>query len=289
MSRIFLCGMTQNQVDNIRALTDPIYQEVDGLCFVDHESTDGTRELLEERKGAGKIISRPFRMNHDFSLNHILLDGGFKEGDLLLFRDSMERFNPEFAKNIRKTFDSFIMAGFKTFYNYGKPFAVVYHDGLYINGAVHWGIENTQPKAIDLRDYHNEDNHEWTWRLKDGEEGGRPADNKIDHEARYYFVYGRSNHLLLGRENDLDSYRYLEMIRLHTREYARQKGFERTLDGLKEFMKWGMDIGEREEQEVEQFKIWVNSCSILKNFYRKHILAHKWEDIKETENSWVLK
>ena len=54
-------------------------------------------------------------------------------------------------------------------------------------------------------------------------------------------------------------------------------------------MKWGMDIGEREEQEVEQFKIWVNSCSILKNFYRKHILAHKWEDIKETENTWVLK
>lgn len=285
---LYLCLITHNQYENVKALTDPIWEHIDGIISVDAGSTDGTKELLEERKGAGQVLHRTWSNDHDLQMAVWLRQSVLKEGDWFLVRDSMERFNPEFAQGIRKFIDSFDMAGVKTMFNYGKLFAAKYNDSMIIQQSPHWGLVGWQPKAIDLRDYHDETKKEWTWRVFDGEEGGRPADNKIDHEARYYWNYGRSNHLLLGRENDLDSYRYLEMIRLHTREYARQKGFERTLDGLKEFMKWGMDIGEREEQEVEQFKIWINSCSILKNFYRKHILAHKWEDIKETENSWTL-
>ena len=287
MSRIFLIGMTQNQVDNIRALTDPIYQEIDGLCFVDHGSTDGTRELLEERKGAGKIIERPWLMSHDFSLNHVLLEGGFKDGDYLILRDSVERFNPEWAKKIRNFIDTLDFAGVRTLYNYGKIFAFKYNDSLFFNGSPHFGVEGVQHKMVDLKDYHNEDLHEWTWRIRDGEEGGRPIDNKIDHEARYYFQYGRSNHLLLGREDCIEEYQRLELIRKHVRDQAKLLGFKTDIDGLKDFMRWMTDE-EREDQTRLNGLNWINSCSILKNFYRIHLLNHSWDDIISTENSWTL-
>ena len=43
--RVFLCGITHNQVDNIDKLTANIWEHVDGLIFVDGGSTDGTKEL----------------------------------------------------------------------------------------------------------------------------------------------------------------------------------------------------------------------------------------------------
>ena len=77
------------------------------------------------------------------------------------------------------------------------------------------------------------------------------------------------------------------MIRLHIRDQSRLLGFELTLQGLEDFMRWMTDE-EREEQTRINGLNWINSCSILKNFYRKHIAKESWDDIISTENSWEL-
>ena len=60
MKKIWLCGITQNSCLDIDEMTSDIHQYFDGLIFVDHQSEDGTKEILDARKGAGEIISLPF-------------------------------------------------------------------------------------------------------------------------------------------------------------------------------------------------------------------------------------
>lgn len=282
MSKIYLVGMTQDQKKNIKVLTDPIYKYIDGLIFVDHGSTDGTRELLEERKGCGKIIEKKWCRSNDHSMSSILLEGCAEQGDFLIFRDSLERFNPDWAKNIRQFCDSLRMQGIRTCYNYGKIFLWQFCDSQYFIGSPHFGLEGAQGKFIDLKNYFSEEKKEHTWRIKDGEEGGRPIDNKIDHEAKYAWVYGRSNHLLLGYENRLDEYQRAEMIRIHIRDVAQQKGFDFTIQGLVDFMNW------LEMEDKENFRAWINSHRVWKNFYRRRLMFEDFHEIEKTENEWIL-
>ena len=48
--RLFLCGMTGDRFLDIKEATK-FYDQFDGLVFVDHLSSDGTKELLESSKG----------------------------------------------------------------------------------------------------------------------------------------------------------------------------------------------------------------------------------------------
>ena len=287
MSRLFLCLITHNQYENVKSLTDPIWEHIDGIISVDAGSTDGTRELLEERKGQGEVLYRKWTNDHDLQQNVWLRESVLKEGDIVLIRDSCERFNPEWAKKIRNFLDTLIFGGVRSIFNYGKLFAFVWSDSIVCQGSPHWGMVGLQHKMIDLKEYHNEDLHAWSWRVRDGEEGGRPIDNKIDHEAKYYWTYGRSNHLLLGRENNIEEYQRLEMIRGHIRDQARLLGFSMDLKGLEDFMRW-ITSDEVEDQTKINGKNWINSNHITKNFYRKHIAKDSWEDIISTENSWTL-
>jgi hypothetical protein len=282
MSRLFLIGMTQNQVDNIRDLTNPIYEHIDGLCFVDHGSTDGTRELLEERKGDGKVLDEQWVNAHDYSLNHILLKGGIKEGDRICLRDSMERFNPTWAKELPNILSQFISQGIESFYYCGKGFAFVFNDRMVFNGSPHWGLEGRKQGGIDLSQYWSEESKTATWRIKDGEPGGRPFDNKINHEAKYAWTYGRSNHLLLGLEKELDQFYRAEEIRQQIRDIAREEKIEFDMDGLKKFMEWFREV------DYSNFRIWINSHRVWKNFYRYRILGEDFYEVEKNEREWVL-
>ncbi len=280
MSKTYLIGITQDQKENIKSLTDPIWNFVDGLIFVDHGSTDGTRELLEERKGCGKIIDEEWVNSHDYSMNHLLLKGGLENGDWCIFRDSMERFNEEWASKIQDFVDQLRIRWIRTVYNYGKIFMFQYNDSMFFTGSPHFGLQGAQAHSVDLKDLYNEDKKEHTWRIRDGEEGGRPIDNKIDHEAKYAWVYGRSNHLLLGYENKLEQYERAEIIRQHMRDNARTAGFEMTVEGLKDFLSFLLD------KEKDSFKSFINSHRVWRNFYRFHFLKANFAEIEKTEEDW---
>ena len=286
MSKIYLCGITNNQYDNVKALTDPIYEHIDGLIWVYHKSdveSDGTLELLEERKGCGEVIVTKWVNAHDHSMNKFLIESVLKEGDWFILRDSMERFNSEWAKDISQFLTNLDLNKIRSVYNYGKGFAFKWNDSMFFQGSPHWGLNGVQHKMIELQNHFSEEKKEHTWRIKDGEVGGRPIDNKIDHEAKYSWVYGRSNHLYLGVDSsNHDEFQRAELIRLHTRDLARSASFKTDMDGLKSWIKF---LGEK---DFEALRIFINSHRVWKNFYRYHFLKHDFSDIEATEKSWQL-
>lgn len=285
MQKIYLCGITSKEYHNIKELTDPIYKYVDGLVFVIDEKAhgDGTDNLLEERKGLGKIIRFPWMNQHDLTMN-LWLHGSkvFNTGDWCIFRDSMERFNKEWAKEIRSFCEELTTQGIRTVFNYGKIFMFQWSDSLFFSGSPHFGLQNAQGQYVDLKSVLSEEKKEHTWRIGDGEPGGRPFDNKINHEAKYVWSYGRSNHLLLGMEDEIDMFQRAEMIRLQIREFARQNDFSFDIEGLKKFMEWFKEI------DFANFKIWINSHRVWKNFYRYRILGEDFYEIDKSEKDWIL-
>lgn len=272
--RVFLCGITQNEYKNIEALTS-VYDYFDGLIFVDGGSTDGTKELLESRKKQGSIIHRKWTNDHDFQMNEFLRQGPLKMGDWFVLRDSRERFNSNWVSNIRQIINEFNRVGIKSVYNYGKGFAFEYFDDMFFHGTPHWGLIGARPSGIDLSNHFDENKKEHTWRLKDGEEGD-PRDESyyIDHFFKYYFMYGRSNHLLLGRENDQKAFQEAETNRINFRNYANRLGIDFNKESMLNY------LSSRKWQYDEQFKSMFNKEDILKDFYRKNILK---EDLKSIQ------
>lgn len=290
---IYLCGITdESNYDNIKALTDPIYEHVDGLIFTYDSKFDADRldrydlpcyQLLLERCGKGDILTRPWTNDFDLQMNTYLREGPLKEGDWFIIRDSMERFDTDFAKDIKSFIMAHEAAGVHSIYNYGKHFAFRWNDSMLFQGNPHPGLLGARGKAVDLKDRYDEDKHEHTWRVRDGEPGGRPFDNKINHEAKYSWCYGRSNHLLLGLENNHDAFQRAEIIRKNIRMEAFYKGFDYTIEGLKGFIEYLVS-----NKQNEILKTWINSHRVWKNFYRYHFEKTDFYEIEETENEWTL-
>ena len=282
--RIFLCGVTENQVDNIDKLTSNIWEHVDGLIFVDGGSTDGTRELLEDRVGEGAVLYRKWTNDHDLQMSEILRQGPMQIGDWFILRDSMERFNDDFAKSIVSFLVNARNQNIKSIYSHGKGFAFEYYDDMFFLGSPHWGLQNARHEAIDLKDYFK-DEKEYSYRLKDGEEGGRPIHNFVDHFVKYYYVYGRSNHTLLGREHDRKAYQEAELNRQQFRVYCNKNiGLDFTVESLLDYLK--KDQWKNDKEFVAMF----NKEKILKDFYRWHVLKHPLEELEEKNKThWEFK
>lgn len=270
--KIYLCGVTHNQKENIDALTKNIYEHIDGLIYVDAGSTDGTKELIRERLGHGQIIHREWTNDHDFQMNEFLRRGPMKNGDWFILRDSMERFNPDFAKNIRSFINQIQQGKIFSVYSHNKGFAFQYFDDMFFLGNPHWGLQNARGQAIDLKGYYKEE-RDYAYRIKDGEDGGRPLHNFIDHFVRYYFVYPRSNHLLLGREDRRGEFVKKEQQRQIFRHILGQMNIEYSLNALKRWMEAG-------DFKKDEFLLGVvNDEKILSDFYRWHILSHSLEEL----------
>ena len=270
---IYLCGVTQNKKDKLQELVKDVHNHFDGLIFVDGGSTDGTVEYLNTIKGKGKIIHRSWSNDFDFQNNEILRQGPLKVGDWFLLRDDEERLNPNFTKNIKSFVEDLDKNGISSCWWLGKGFLYKYYDDMFFQGNPHWGIVNNREKRIDLAKYfgHTDENKEITWNARIGK---RSQEDMYKHHLKYYWVYGRSNHLLLGRENNMKEYHRLEINRLNFREYCRVKyNLDYTIESLHNFLltnEWKNDT-----LFLEMF----NSESILQKYYLSYIENMSSEEI----------
>lgn len=272
MSKIFLLGITQDNYQNIDEMTKDIYQYFDGLIFVDHQSIDGTKDLLESRKGDGEIISLPFRNDHSWSMNACLLSDKLLDGDFFILRDSAERLDIDFCKNIKQFISQLEKQNINSVYQYSKLLiAKYYSDGVFFSSP-HWGYSARQPGIEIDKQPGFEDPKTYAYSVRNET---RPRHNFIDHFIRYYYTYKKSNHLLLGRENNILDFQAHEQVRQKFRNYCiRDLNIPPNVDGLKKY------IIENKNLSYE-FKWFVNFERILNDFYCYHALNHSLDEILE--------
>lgn len=267
--KIFLCGITQNKKRAIDELTKDIYSFFDGLIWVDHQSTDGTKELLEERSGDGEIITLPFMDNHGWSMNAILNSKKILPDDFILFKDSDEMLNIDFCKGIRDFCDILSANNINTVFSYGKPFIFKFFSNIYISGHPHWGVVGARERFFEISTHPAfKDPKTYSWNVRNER---RSKDHWIDHFAKYYLAI-RSNHLLLGNEKNLDEFYSRENVRCQFLHYwIRTLKQEPTVKALKDYI-----LTQELNYELKSF---INYERCLNDFYRYHILKHDVEII----------
>jgi hypothetical protein len=231
---------------------------------------------MEERKGDGAVIYRKWTNDHDFQMNEFLRQGPMKNGDWFILRDSTERLNPDFAKKIHETCSRLGKAGVQTVYDSSKIILARYYDDQFFLGSPHWGLQGQRRHVIRLRDVEGfEDSASYGSSVRAAQ---RSKDHCFRHQLKYYYVYGRSNHMLLGHEDDQQEYARRESQRQRFRKICEEKyKLSYTIKELISFFK--TDEWHKDEEFVEI----INDQPILFKFYRNEILNEDADYINSTQ------
>lgn len=269
-TKIWLCCITQNAKNSIDEMTKDIGGFIDGLIFVDHQSSDGTFELLESRKGGGEIISLPWMDNHSWSMNGFLNSKKLQPGDYFIVLDSSERLSVEFAKNLRAMVREFEIRNINTVYHYSKLVIARYNTNMMFVSTPHWGLHGVQNHAIRLEDtFPDPKNCIYSTR-----NDNRPADHFIGHFVKYY-LYKSSNHLLLGRENSQQEYLSHEAIRNKFRLFCINEL------GIKDLNTNSLLNYLKNNTITYELSYFLNFEPILNDFYCYYVLGHSLEGVKK--------
>jgi len=268
-SRIWLCGITQNCKDGIDVCTKDVFKYFDGIVFVDHQSNDGTRELLESRKGNGEIISLPWRHHHGWSYNAVLTSHKILPGDWICWMDSLEKWNTDICLNIRNLCDNLTRQNIKTVFYYGKVLMFQYYPDLFFALVTpHQFLANPKQPSIEISNNIGFENIRENLRNVN-----RPKDHSIDHFCKYVLEYKHNNNqLTCGRENNQNEIAIKEEIRQKFLVHLnRELGVELNVESLKNYIL---------NNEIKYTTKWFfNQISYLNDFYCYHKLGHNLDDI----------
>jgi hypothetical protein len=261
--KIFLCGITHaGNEKNLKDLLNPVIEHFDGIVWTFHYPKDEGADYLESIKGDGEIIYANFSQRHGYSMTHYLWQGPMKNGDVFIQLDTMERISPKFCyERLPGLISLMDEAELGMIANYGKGMLFKYSEELEFRGSPHWYAINVNGKAINMELPKDE-----FWNVRSEQ---RDSYQWVTHYLKYWLYPAGSNHALLGLEKQGDPQKLFpqrEAARLNFRNEVVNRGYDLTVDGIKQMFKDGLD---------NTLKQYINSEKTLNDAYRYFILNDK--------------
>jgi len=276
-NKVFIGLITGNEKQNIQEIVDNL-GEIDGILAVDHYSTDGTYELLEQNKRDGDIIRCPYQNNHSQSMNIWLNSPKLNIGDWVILLDSSERIGPKLLANLKSYLLWFEQSNINTIVNHSKVFIFRRWPQMFFNSTPHWSLQNSRQGYLKLEDsglFEKEEDYYFSVRNI-----GRDKFHWLTHYVKY-FLQKDSNHLLLGLEgkpNFVETFTKRENQRIEFLLYLKERNLPNIISSI--------DFLCREEPLDQKFREFANSNKILNDYFAYNILGktdlvdnHNWEEI----------
>ena len=234
MPKLWICGICQNNEEELKEILAPFCYRLSNqiqsnipyalhTLWVDGGSTDGTLDTIT--RNSGYWCKRKWTNDHDFQMNQYLRAGHIKHGDWVIQLDTSERLNPDFIDTLqRNMLSNFEAQGINTVYQRSKILMFRYHDDQIFLGSPHWGLQAQRHHMVDIAKFDGfQDDKSYCWSLRDN------VNKWIVNGIKYYYAYGRSNHMWLvyntanypGTTNEF--IREHEQVRQRFRDYCRNE------------------------------------------------------------------
>lgn len=274
--------MTQNREKDIREMVSNIYPTFDGIvALVAEPSLDSTRQILEENKGAGKILSQKWTNNHGFLMNHILFYGGIKEDDICVWLDSPEKATEKFLELVCKIKNNFFSKNlFGALYWDGRPYIFRHNQYLSFTNAVHWGISNLEGEIFTIPD---KDKYIINKRKEN------PNVSWLINPIKYFICYP------LGNEVECMYSKYSKEIvyakEIERKEFRKhcQKILKLNLDNLDDLIQYMKELQEGIQQASPYFLDFCDNCFRMTDLFRHKLLEQNLiPDIVKNRFNWRL-
>lgn len=278
MNKIYLCGITSNEIEKITDLINQCSHFFDGLVWcVDSAANDGTYEFLEQNKKSGQIIQHKWGNHHGHQMNEFLLANVMRPNDWYFICDSSEIPTETFLSTIRDNLENWEQNNVGAIYASGRPYFIKYHDHQNISGTPHWWLEGIVGNVISIKD---EDKDKFILNKRNL----NPGKHYQEHDTKYWFVYGISNQVQamygkFGRQ----TVEYHEFLRLEFRNWFRQNvNSELSLKNLENFLEAGVF------NDYVKGLIEIEFC--LSEFYQNKILKMDFmSEIVPQRYQWSFK
>ncbi len=284
MSKLWICGICQNNYDDIVEIFEPLKDLNLNSLWVDGGSTDGTIQVLEDY--GAEIVHRKWTNDHDFQMNEYMRAGIIKHGDWIMQMDTSERIHIDFIDKLNGgMLDNFEKQRINTVYQRSKPLLFRYYDDMIFLGSPHWGIVGERDVRVRINEFDGfQEDITYFWSNRDN------INKWITNGIKYYYVYGRSNHMRLiyhpanypgSPPNIIDQH---EANRMRFRDYCRD-GLNFRLDGSIDEIMEPFDAYLKADNFTEEFIKFMNYEKVIANYYR-YIQGEDQQNIYNTQNSW---
>ena len=230
--------MTQNRVNDFKEIVEYSNKYFDGLIYVDHFSTDGTYELLEANKKAGKIIQRPYYKQHSHSQNEILFCRHIKSFDWVFLNDSSERILPKWLDTMKADISKYEKDGVGGVHFSGRPYLWQYFDNQQFMGSPHWGVQGLVGNQISF----GEENKKLY--IQNNRDLNR-LEHYVMHPIIYWYCHNPSNETAsVYSKYGTEMFNEFEILRQFFRRYC-ECYLNLSVDSLDDLVNYMMKIKER--------------------------------------------